>query len=124
MNFTVFEESIDTLLGIFFTTAALSLLLAVNPLINKSNDALQEPTTVYVQSEQSLTEVYWSGAQVKYKLWDVEKLNIPIYVGSIKFTDLNDVRQLVDAIPSNARFQMKTVKDAKGKITQINFIYY
>lgn len=124
MNFTVFEESIDTLLGIFFTTAALSLLLAVNPLINKSNDALQEPTTVYVQSEQSLTEVYWSGAQVKYKLWDIEKLNIPIYVGSVKFTDLNDVRQLIDAIPSNARFQMKTVKDAKGKITQINFIYY
>ena len=123
MNNIVFEEAIETFLGVFLTTAALSLILAINPLINKSNDAIQEPTTVYVQSEQPQSEVFWTGAQVKYTLWEVEKMGIPIYVGGIEFNDLSDVRQYIDSIFPSQTYRMTTQKDQSGKVTQINFTY-
>lgn len=123
MNSNIYEEAIETFLGVFLTTAALSLILAINPLINKSNDAIQEPTTIYAKMEQPITEVFWTGAQVKFTLWDIEKIGVPIYVGSVAFNDLSDVRKYIDAIYVSSTYRMTTQKDSEGKVTQINFIY-
>ena len=117
----IYDESFDIYFGTFFAIAALSLILFINPLMKQGTDALPTNETVYVESEQPLREEQWTGAQVKYLLWDIETVNVPIYVGGVQFNDLNDVRELIQYIYPTTQYRISTQKNEKGIVTSIQF---